>query len=63
MSSLIDLIRRELVFHIEFFPYNAPHVRVGWVWIIIAFFFFGYFSYLLCGIVTIVAIYNFINRR
>jgi hypothetical protein len=62
MNSFINWIRKELIFYIEFFPYNGPRVRIGWVWIFIAFFFFGYFSYLLCGIVTIAAIYNFINR-
>ena len=63
MNSLVDWIRRELIFYIEFFPYSSPRMRIGWVWIIIAFFFFHYFSYLLCGAVTLAAIYNFVNRN
>lgn len=62
MDKFLQWIKNELVFHLEFYG-NYPYARVGWVWIIIAFFFFGYFSYLLCGIVTIIAIYNLINRH
>jgi hypothetical protein len=62
MDKILHWIKRELVLHLEFYGI-FPYARVGWVWIIIAFFFFGYFSYLLCGTITIIAIYNFINRR
>ena len=39
MDKLLYFIRKELIFHLEFYG-TYPHARVGWVWIIIAFFFF-----------------------
>jgi hypothetical protein len=62
MDKLLNLIRNELIIHLEFYG-RYPYVRVGWVWIIVAFFFFSYFSYLLCGTIMVIAIYNLINRR
>jgi len=62
MDKIINWIRSEMIFHLEFYG-RYPYARVGWVWIIIAFFFFHYFSYLLCGTITVIAIYNLINRR
>lgn len=61
MDRLIYWIRKELILHLDF-NYYQPRVRVGWVWVIIAFCFFHYFSYIFWGIITIIAIYNFINR-
>ena len=62
MDKFIYWLRKESIFYLDFNGYS-PRARVGWVWIIIAFFFFGYFSYLLCGTITVIAIYNLINRR
>lgn len=62
MDKLLYLIRKELVLHLEFYGIY-PHVRVGWIWIIILFFLFGYFSYILCGTIMVIAINNLINRR
>ena len=62
MDKLLYWIRKELVFHLEFYG-TFPYARVGWIWILIAFFFFHNFSYIFWGMVTVVAIYNFINRR
>ena len=61
MDKLINWIKKELVLYMDF-TMNRPYIRVGWIWIIIAFFFFHNFSYIFWGIVTIVAIYNFLNR-
>ena len=41
MDKLLYFIRKELIFHLEFYG-TYPHVRVGWIWIIIAFFFLMY---------------------
>lgn len=62
MDKFMYWVKKELIFHLSF-DYNTPNVRIGWIWIIIAFFFFGYFSYLLCGLVTVCAVYNIVNRR
>jgi hypothetical protein len=62
MDKFLQTLRKELVFHLQFYG-RYPYARVGWVWIIIAFFFFHYFSYILCGTITVIAIYNLINRR
>lgn len=62
MDKLLYWIRKELIFHLEFYG-TYPHTRIGLIWIIMAVFFFGYFSYILCGVVTIITIYNLINRR
>jgi len=62
MYKIINWIRKEMVLHLEFYG-TYPHARIGWVWIIISFFFFSYFSYLLCGTIMVIAIYNLINRR
>jgi hypothetical protein len=62
MDKILYWIRKELVFHLEFYG-TFPYARVGWIWILIAFFFFHNFSYIFWGMITVVAIYNFINRR
>ena len=62
MDKIINWIRSEMIFHLEFYG-TFPYARVGWIWILIAFFFFHNFSYIFWGMVTVVAIYNFINRR
>jgi hypothetical protein len=62
MDKLLYWIKNELIIHLEFYS-RYPYVRIGWVWIIVAFFFFHNFSYIFWGIITVVSIYNFINRR
>jgi len=62
MDKIFYWIKKEMVLHLEFYG-TYPHARIGWVWIIISFFFFSYFSYLLCGTIMVIAIYNLINRR
>ena len=62
MDKFLYWLRKELIFHLEFYG-RTPHVRIGWVWVLIAFFLFPYFSYLLCGTVTVIVIYKLINRR
>ena len=62
MDKLISWIKKELVLYMDF-TMNRPYIRVGWIWILIAFFLFHNFSYIFWGVIAIVAIYNFINRH
>ena len=61
MDKIFNWIRMELILHLDF-NYFYPNIRIGWIWILIAFFFFHNFSYIFWGMVTIIAVYNFLNR-
>ena len=63
MDKLIFWLKKETVIHFEFYG-NMPFARVGWVWVIIAFFFgYHYFGMILCILFSIIMIYNLLNRR
>ena len=63
MDNLIYWIKRNLTIHFEFYG-NMPFARVGWIWVIIVFFFgYHYFGLVLCIILSIIMVYNLLNRK
>ena len=62
MDKLMYWIRKELILHLDFNGYR-PHTRIGWIWVLIAFIFgYHWFGLVLCIVLSVVVIFNLLNR-
>jgi hypothetical protein len=63
MRNFIDLLKKELTIHFEFYG-DYPYARIGWVWVILIIF-LGYYTFgiTLCVLLLITTLVNLINRH